>query len=86
MPATAADLGVRDATDPAENIVAGARFLKRLVIRYHGDLTLALAAYHAGPGRVDAFGGVPPFPATRAYVDQVLWVLGTDSDPSTPAD
>jgi soluble lytic murein transglycosylase-like protein len=70
MPGTAAALGVIDPFDPEENIVAGARYLRRLWDRF-GDLTLALAAYNAGPERVEQFGGMPPFAETEGYVAQV---------------
>jgi len=70
MPRTAAELGVIDPFDPEENILAGARYLRRLWDRF-GDLTLALAAYNAGPERVEQFGGVPPFAETESYVVQV---------------
>ena len=70
MPATATELGVVDPFDPEENILGGARYLRRLWDRF-GDLTLALAAYNAGPERVERFGGVPPFAETEGYVAQV---------------
>jgi hypothetical protein len=70
MPATAAQLGVVDPLDPEENIRAGALYLRRLWDRF-GDLNLALAAYNAGPARVEAFGGVPPFAETVNYLRQV---------------
>jgi soluble lytic murein transglycosylase-like protein len=70
MPATAAELGVGDPFDPEENILGGARYLRRLWDRF-GDLTLALAAYNAGPERVEQFGGVPPFAETEGYVARV---------------
>ncbi len=72
MPATAAQLAVSDAFDPAQNVDAGTRYLKWLLEKYGQDLTLALAAYNAGPDRVAQYGGVPPFSETRAYVRRVL--------------
>lgn len=71
MPATAAELGVQDAFDPAENIGAGTRYLRAMIDRF-GDWELALAAYNAGPGTVDEYGGVPPYRETRQYVERVL--------------
>lgn len=72
MPETARALGVRDPFDPAQNIDGGATYLRGLIDRYHGRLDLALAAYNAGPGAVDHFGGVPPYPETQAYVKNIL--------------
>ena len=72
MPATASQLAVNDAFDPAQNVDAGTRYLKLLLEKYGQDLTLALAAYNAGPDRVAQYGGVPPFSETRAYVRRVL--------------
>jgi soluble lytic murein transglycosylase-like protein len=72
MPATAGELGVRDAFNPWQNIEGGTRYLAMLVAQFDGDLRLGLAAYHAGPGRVRRHGGMPPFPITRKYVDRVL--------------
>jgi soluble lytic murein transglycosylase-like protein len=71
MPATAQSLGVRDPLRPAENVLAGSRYLRRMLDRF-GDLRYALAAYNAGPQAVDRFGGIPPFPETQQYVNRVL--------------
>jgi soluble lytic murein transglycosylase-like protein len=68
MPSTAFQLGVIDPLNPIENINGGAKFLRYLLDRYGGDLWLALGAYNAGPGRVDAAGGVPAIPETVDYV------------------
>jgi soluble lytic murein transglycosylase-like protein len=72
MGATATELGVRNAFDPRENVTAGAKFLRQLIDLYSGDLTLALSAYNAGPGRVDAAFGIPEIPETMNYVNRIL--------------
>lgn len=71
MPATAAELGV-DPSIPAENIQGGASYLRQMLELFDGDLTLALAAYNAGPGAVQRYGAVPPFKETQEYVEAVL--------------
>ena len=81
MPETAQTLGVTDPWNPKQNIDAGAQFLKSMLERYGGDLSLALAAYNAGPKNVDRYGGVPPFPETRSYVQGILKIL---TPPLTP--
>lgn len=72
MPSTAKDLGVADPLDPDQNVAGGARLLRSLIDRYDGRLDFALAAYNAGPGAVDRYGGVPPYPETRSYVAAIL--------------
>jgi soluble lytic murein transglycosylase-like protein len=71
MPATAQNLGVVDPLRPDQNVRGGVRYLRGLIDRY-GDLSLALAAYNAGPTAVDRYGGIPPYRETRAYVKRVL--------------
>jgi len=71
LPETATRLAVSDVFDPGQNIDAGTRYLKELLARYHQDLALALAAYNAGPDRVEQYRGVPPFSETRNYVQRV---------------
>lgn len=71
-PGTAAGLGVSNAYDPAQNIWGGTRYIRGLLDRFHGDTRLAVAAYNAGPGAVEKYGGVPPYAETQAYVDNVL--------------
>jgi hypothetical protein len=75
MPQTASRLGVSDPLDPAANLQAGARYLRELLDHYHNDLTRALAAYNAGPGRVEQYRGVPPYPETQSYVAKVIYDL-----------
>lgn len=85
MPATQATLRVTDPFDPAQSIDAGARLLKQLLERYNGDLSLALSAYNAGPGRVDRTMTVPQIPETQNYVATIidrLQVAGTLDRPT----
>lgn len=72
MPATAASMGVIDAFDPRQNVLGGTRFLRLLANRFNGDLVLTVAAYNAGEGAVNKYGGVPPYAETRRYVRRVL--------------
>lgn len=71
MPETARDYGVANPLASADSIDGGARYLRDLLRRYRGDLTLAAAAYNAGPGAVDKHGGVPPYRETQVYVAKV---------------
>ena len=68
LPATATRLGVKNIFDPAQNIDAGTRYLRDLMVLYQGDLVLTLAAYNAGPGAVQRYGHVPPYNETISYV------------------
>jgi soluble lytic murein transglycosylase-like protein len=72
MPGTASQLGVNDAFDPQANVTGGSRYLRELLERYNFDLVKALAAYNAGPQRVEQYQGVPPFRETRAYVARIV--------------
>jgi len=74
MPATAEEYGA-DPRVPAENVDAGTRYLKVLLTRYKHSLTRVIAAYNAGPGVVDRYRGVPPYPETQGYVIKVLGLL-----------
>ena len=71
MPATARYLGISNVFDARENVFGGVHYLRTLLDTFHGDLDLTLAAYNAGPGAVQRYGGVPPYRETRAYVTAV---------------
>jgi len=72
MPQTASELGVHNAFDPQANVEGGTRYLRELLERYDFDLVKALAAYNAGPQRVEQYGGVPPYYETKAYVARIV--------------
>jgi len=72
MPGTASELGVPNAFDAQANVEGGTKYLRELLERYNFDLVKALAAYNAGPQRVEQFGGVPPYYETRAYVARIV--------------
>ena len=76
MPATAERFGVHDRFDPRENVRAGATYLRALIKKYNGDLSLALAAYNAGESKVEAYGGVPPYQETKSYVATIKRLCG----------
>lgn len=72
MPATAADLGVRDSLQPEQNVAGGTIYLDALLMYYNNNVALALAAYNAGPASVNRYGGIPPYMETRRYVQRVI--------------
>jgi soluble lytic murein transglycosylase-like protein len=72
MPKTASQLGVANPFDPQANVDGGTKYLRELIERYNFDLVKALAAYNAGPQRVEQYGGVPPYRETRAYVARIV--------------
>jgi Transglycosylase SLT domain len=71
LPKTATRYAVANVFDPAQNIDAGAHYLRDLLKQYQGNLPLALAAYNAGPEMVERYGGIPPFPETQNYVRRI---------------
>jgi soluble lytic murein transglycosylase-like protein len=76
MPATADNLGVDNPLDPAQNIDGGVKLLRELLNQFGGNVTNTLAAYNAGPGAVQQYGGVPPYQETQLYVQRILSTYG----------
>jgi hypothetical protein len=77
MPATAKSLGVQKPFNPADNLNGGITYLKGLIQQYKGNVPKALAAYNAGPGAVNKYGGIPPYQETRQYVRNIMNTLNT---------
>ena len=72
MPATARELKVRNSFNASENIRGGTKYFSQMLARFNNDTELALAAYNAGPGAVEKYGGIPPYAETIGYVEKVL--------------
>ena len=86
MPATAKRFGLKDPFDPAANVEAGTKYLKWLLERFDGDVSLALAGYNAGEGSVDKYKGVPPYGETQNYVKKIVANYGKTFHPILPPD
>lgn len=69
---TAKDMGVNDSFDVEQNVLGGTRYIRTMLDRYNNDIRTAIAAYNAGPGAVDKYGGIPPYPETQTYVKRVM--------------
>ena len=80
MPAVAEEYGATDPLDPRQNIMAGAKYLRRLLDSHKGNVRLALASYNAGPGNVAKYRAIPPFKETRNYVKKVTGLLAESND------
>ena len=83
MPGVAAEMGVEDPFDPRQNVIGGAKYLRRLLDMYRGNVRLALASYNAGASNVSQYGGVPPFPETQRYVKKVTRLVASSKRTKT---
>ena len=72
MPDTARSVGVANVLNPYQNLTGGAKYLNQMIKRYDGNVALALAAYNAGPGKVDKARGIPNIPETQKYVNRIM--------------
>jgi soluble lytic murein transglycosylase-like protein len=79
--ATAASIGIKDPTDPLQNLNGGMAYISWLLSSFDGDLRLSLASYHAGEDAVEKYQGVPPYPETQSYIEKVLRAYGRDTHP-----
>jgi len=86
MPATADRFGLKNPFDPTANVEAGTKYLKWLLKRFDGDVSLALAGYNAGEGAVDKYKGVPPYSETQNYVKKIVKTYGKTYHPVLPPD
>ena len=82
IPSTAARFGVKDRSNPVQNLHGGMAYMRWLLSFFKGDLRLSLAGYNAGEGAVERYRGVPPYPETQRYIKKVLKAYGRDDHPA----